>query len=229
MSNLAKVRWHISEDSAALARQVSGKILHEARLAIGRKGSFNVVFAGGNTPLHSYRHLVRGDTDWGSWQVYFGDERCVERSHPLRNDAQIQQALFDDVSIPAVQIHHMLADAGFDVAVSDYEKKIRHAMPFDLVILGLGEDGHTASLFPGQEHDQNQEVVGVRNAPKQPSERISLNYPALNNARKVMFIIEGEDKQAAVETWLAGNDIPASRIAGIDGTDVYLDRLAWPE
>jgi len=212
MSNLPKVRWHISDDSAALAREAAQKILREARLAIGKKGRFNVVFAGGNSPLHSYRHLVRGDTDWGSWQVYFGDERCVERSDPLRNDAQIQEALFDDVSIPAVQIHHILADAGYDVAVSDYEKKIRHAKPFDLVILGLGEDGHTASLFPGQQ-----------------AERVSLNYPALNNARKVMFIIEGEHKRAAVESWLAGNDIPASRIAGIEGTDVYLDRAAWPD
>ena len=228
MSNLAKVRWHISDDSTALAREASDKILHEARLAIGRKGSFNIVFAGGNTPLHSYRHLVRGDTDWNGWQVYFGDERCVSRSDPMRNDMQIQEALFDDVSIPAVQIHHIMADAGPEVAVSDYEKKIRHAMPFDLVILGLGEDGHTASLFPGQEYDPNQEVVAVRGAPKQPSERISLNYPALNNARKVMFIIEGENKRSAVESWLAGKDLPASRVAGIDGTDVYLDRHAYP-
>ncbi|NNJ90836.1 MAG: 6-phosphogluconolactonase [Gammaproteobacteria bacterium] len=229
MSNLAKVRWHISDDSVALAREASEKILHEARLAIGRKGSFNIVFAGGNTPLHAYRHLVRGDTDWGNWQVYFGDERCVERSDPMRNDLQIQEVLFDDVSIPAVQIHHMLADAGFEVAISDYEKKIRHAMPFDLVILGIGEDGHTASLFPGQEHDPNQDVVAVRNAPKEPAERISLNYAALNNARKVMFIVEGEHKRSAVESWLAGNDLPASRVSGIDGTDVYLDRASWPD
>jgi len=115
------------------------------------------------------------------------------------------------------------------VAVTDYEKKIRHAKPFDLVILGLGEDGHTASLFPGQEHDPSQEVIAVQNAPKEPADRISLNYPALNNARKVMFIVEGEHKRSAVESWLAANDIPASRIAGIEGTDVYLDRAAWPD
>ncbi len=229
MSNLAKVRWHISDDSVALAREASEKILHEARLAIGRKGRFNIVLAGGNTPLHTYKHLVRGDADWSDWHVFFGDERCVDRADPLRNDMQIQHALFDDVSIPAVQINHMLSDSGFEIAISDYEKKIRHAMPFDLVLLGLGEDGHTASLFPGHEHDPNLEIVAVKDAPKEPADRISLNYPALNNARKVMFIIEGENKRAAVESWLAGDDMPASMVEGIDATDVYIDRTAYPE
>lgn len=229
MSNLDKVKWHIEADGMGLAKTAAEHILHESRLAIGRKGSFSIVLAGGRTPLHTYRYLVRSDAEWGQWQVFFGDERCVARDDPNRNDLVIAENLFDDVSIPSSQINHMLADAGFDVAISDYEKKIRHVMPFDLVILGMGEDGHTASLFPGHEYDETEEVVAVRESPKPPEERISLNYPTLSNARKVMIMVEGKSKRAAVKSWLAGDDLPVSRVAGLDATDVFIDNAAYPQ
>lgn len=228
MNNLSTLTWHILPDSASLARDASQRIFRQARHAIGDRGSFKVVLAGGNTPLHTYRYLSRGESDWNHWHVFFGDERCVAASDPVRNSQMISKSFLRDVAIPDAQVHLLHADAGFDVAISDYEKKIRGARPFDLVLLGMGEDGHTASLFPGQEYDELDEVVAVHNAPKEPAERVSLNYPTLNDSRKVMILIEGESKQSAVKAWLGGVDLPISRITGLNGVDVLIDQSAYP-
>lgn len=222
MNNLAALHWHVYPDTFSLARAAADRILHLARLAIGRKGSFNIVLAGGQTPLHTYRYLARSDAQWSDWHVFFSDERCLEKGDPQRNDALICEHWLDEVAIPASQINHMLAHAGFDVAVSDYDKKLRGHLPFDLVLLGVGEDGHTASLFPGHQHSPALQVVPVQNSPKPPHERVSLNYPVLCEAREVMFLLEGSNKQAAVKAWQAGEALPVSRIQGRDETRVYI-------
>jgi len=228
MSNLAQLTWHVVPDSASLARQASDRIIRNARNAIGDRGTFKIVLAGGNTPDHTYQYLVRADSDWSKWQVFFGDERCVARSDPLSNYQMIARSFLFDVAIPESQINIIRADAGFAKAIEDYEQKIRFAKPFDLVMLGMGEDGHTASLFPGQAKDKSADVIAVRNAPKEPAERVSLNYPALNNSRKVMVLIEGESKRPAVAAWLAGDDLPISRISGLQSMDVFIDQSAYP-
>ena len=228
MSNLDQITWHVVSDSAALARDASTKIFHEARYAIGNRGLFKIVLAGGETPRHTYQYLARGESDWSRWQVYFTDERCVPRSDEKRNSLMALKSLLRDVAIPKTQIHEIMADAGFDVAISAYEKLLRRMLPFDVVLLGMGEDGHTASLFPGVEYDQLEEIVAVHNAPNEPVERVSLNYSTLNQSRKVIVLIEGEHKRPAVEAWLAGEDLPISKITGLDGIDVIIDQSAYP-
>lgn len=228
MANLDKLKWHVVKDGIQLAREASDRILRDARLAIAERDRFNIVLAGGSTPIHTYQHMARQDSEWSRWHVYFGDERCLPIDDINRNSFQIVNQFLNDVAVPETQIHYMLAESGFENAVSDYEKKIRHAMPFDLVLLGMGEDGHTASLFPDHEYDKNLEVVGVRNSPKPPADRVSLNYPTLNNTRKMLILIEGEHKQPAVQAWLAGEDLPISRVAGFESTEVYIDESAYP-
>ena len=228
MTNLDKVKWHVVKDGVQLAREASDKILHDARLAIAERDKFNIVLAGGSTPIRTYQHMARLDAEWSRWQVYFGDERCLPRDDMDRNSFQIVNKFLNDVAVPKTQIHYILAESGFDIAVSDYERKIRHVMPFDLVLLGMGEDGHTASLFPGQEHDEKMEVVGVPDSPKPPSERVSLNYPSLCNTRNMLILIEGEHKRPAVQAWLDGEDLPISRVSGFESTDVYIDESAYP-
>lgn len=228
MSNLEKIKFHVVKDSVELAREASDRILRDARLAIAQRDGFNIVMAGGNTPLHTYQHMARHDSEWSRWQVYFGDERCLPRDDLERNSFQLVNKFINDVAIPDTHVHYMLAESGFDIAISDYENKLRHVLPFDLVLLGMGEDGHTASLFPGHEHDEKQEVVGVRNSPKPPADRVSLNYPTLCNTRKMLIMIEGEHKRAAVQAWLEGEDLPISRVSGFESTDVYIDESAYP-
>ncbi|MGD2118210.1 MAG: 6-phosphogluconolactonase [Chromatiales bacterium] len=228
MTNLQQIKWHVSNDAAAVARDASDRIIHEARNAIGDRGVFKVVLAGGSTPQQTYRYLARGDSDWSRWQLYLGDERCVEAEDPLRNSVMIRDTLLSHVAIPQQQVHFIHADQGFDNAIEDYEKKVRRARPFDLVMLGMGDDGHTASLFPGNEYDKPSELVAVDNSPFEPAERISLSYAALNDARKVMVLIAGAGKRETVQRWLDGEDLPISRITGLHGIDVYIDREAYP-
>ncbi len=228
MTNLQKITWHVSPDGNALARDASDRIFREARNAIGDRGIFKIVMAGGSTPEHTYQYLAKGESDWSRWQVFFGDERCVESDDPMRNSQMVSKSFLVNVAIPETQVHLLHADAGFDVAITDYGKQLRRVRPFDLVLLGMGEDGHTASLFPGVKYDIHEEMVAVRDAPKEPPERISMNYPTLNDSRKVFILIEGEGKRPAVKAWLAGEDLPISRITGLHGVDVLIDQSAYP-
>jgi 6-phosphogluconolactonase len=131
-----------------------------------------------------------------------------------------------------VNIHPIPAELGAEQGAQRYAEFLRRAPQFDLVLLGLGEDGHTASLFPGQayglEGDQP-DVVAVRHAPKPPPERVSLSAARLGRARRVLFLVGGESKREAMNRWRAGADIPARHVTSVHGIDVYVDRAAWPE
>lgn len=228
MTNLSRVTWHVQPDSASLAREASNRIFREARFAIGNRGIFKIVLAGGNTPQHTYQYLARGESDWSRWEVFYGDERCLESSDPQRNSQMVNKSFLRDIAIPETQVHMIQADAGFEVAIADYDKQLRRVRPFDVVLLGMGEDGHTASLFPGYEYEETEEMVAVHDAPKEPLERVSMNYPTLNDSRKVFILIEGESKRPAVKAWMEGEDLPISRITGLHGVDVLIDESAYP-
>jgi len=229
MTNLDQLSWHIVPDQVSLARDAADRIVRESKCSIGVREKFKIVLAGGTTFEHTYRHLARSDSDWTRWHIYFGDERCVPRSDPLRNSHMIMNSFLSEVAVPRKQINFMRANSNIDDAIEEYEKIVHQAVPFDLVLLGMGEDGHIASLFPGMENQAFESVVRVRNAPKEPKERISLDYDSLNNSRRVIIVISGNNKRKAVASWLAGDDLPISKITGLDGVDVYIDKDAYPE
>ncbi len=138
----------------------------------------------------------------------------------------LRQTLFDRAAVSENQLHMIPAELGAEKGAAAYEEAIRPALPFDLVLLGLGEDGHTASLFPGHEHPQDRLVVPVHQAPKPPSERISLNYGALCSADSVLFLVSGAGKHHALNRWQRKGDIPAARIQGRNQTLVLADEAA---
>ncbi len=136
-----------------------------------------------------------------------------------------RETWLDQVTIPDQQIHPMPAELGADAAAAAYAKLVEDLPAFDLVLLGLGEDGHTASLFPGQSiglEADSPAAVPVYGAPKPPPERISLSAARLSQAEKVIFLVNGREKAAAVKRWRDGQDIPASRIAPAAGVDVFV-------
>ena len=177
-----------------------------------RKGSRSLVLAGGSTPQRCYEDLARIDIPWGRMTILFGDERCVPPNHPDSNYRMAREALLDEVA-PAT-VHRMPGELGPDEGAAVYSPIVARLQPLDIVILGVGEDGHTASLFPGHPGlKATGWVVGVRNSPKPPPERITLTLPALRLAREVIILATGAGKAKAVS--LAKREkVPSGMIAG---------------
>ncbi len=222
------MRTEVLPSADAVARRACQRILSAARAAIARRGAFTVVLAGGTTPESCYALLAEAAADWARWHIYFGDERCLAPGDPRRNSTMAAARLTGRVPIPPRQVHPIPAERGASAAASDYERTIRAVLPFDLVLLGMGEDGHTASLFPGHRHPPGALVVPVHGAPKPPPERVSLGPAALGSCRELLVLVTGAGKRPALRQWRDGEDLP---IAGIDRADNALllcDREASP-
>ena len=220
------VRWHAVADLADLARQANTQILAIAEEAIAERGHFSIVLAGGDTPRPIYRRLRGAFTDWKRWDIYFGDERCLPADDSWRNSHMASSEWLDHVALAPSRIHRIAAEHGAQAAAAAYAQTLSSVGAFDMVLLGLGEDGHTASLFPG--HDLGlgpdaPDVLAVHDAPKPPPERISLSAARLGRARRVLFLVAGSSKRQAVADWRAGVPIPASTIASSGGVDVLVE------
>lgn len=220
--------FQVLANAQAVARVACARILEIAEEVIDERGEFNIVLAGGTTPEATYKLLADNDADWENWHIYFGDERCLPSDNEERNSLKAANALTDHVPIPAEQVHPIPAGHGAGSAASDYAKTISDVMPFDLVLLGMGEDGHTASLFPGHEHDASETVHAINNAPKPPDERVSMSARTLANTRECLILVTGEGKKEALRRWQAGEDLPVARIKATN-TKLLLDATAWPE
>jgi len=192
------------EDVArAAADQIVAALDGEAR---------TLVLAGGNTPKRCYELLAGGEVKWGRVTVLFGDERCVPPDDPDSNFRMARESLLDRVA-PAT-VHRIAGELGPDEAAAAYDRIVGALAPLDVVLLGAGEDGHTASLFPGHPELQARGwAVGVRSAPKPPPERVSLTLPALQGARHVIVLATGSGKADAVAKARRG-EVPSGMIAG---------------
>ncbi len=224
-------RWYVYPTATALTEHVAGALLECATSAITQRGAFHLVLAGGNTPQALYRALAHASADWGAWHIYFGDERCLPEDDPERNSHMAESEWLSRVPIPPPQIHTIPAELGSETGARVYADTMRHAGVFDLVLLGLGEDGHVASLFPGHnlgDEDSAADVLAVHDAPKPPPERISLSAKRLGRARAVWFLISGGGKREALNRWRAGANIPAAHVRPLAGVDIYLDSAAAP-
>jgi 6-phosphogluconolactonase len=201
-------------------------ILAAAKEAIDQRGAFSLVLAGGSTPAACYQRLAASKADWRCWHIYFGDERCLDPTDSQRNSTMAKTHLTGKVPIPTRQVHSIPAERGPEVAARDYENTIRSALPFDLVLLGMGEDGHTASLFPGHQHPVGALVVPVHGAPKPPPDRVSLGAAALASCRQSLILVTGASKRWAVQQWRDGKDLPIAQVAGESPAILLIDEKA---
>ena len=219
-------RWHGYPTITSLEQAAVKTILKSSQLAIHKHKSFHLVLAGGTTPRRVYEQLRTLDADWGAWHIYYGDERCLPADHAERNSLMAAQAWLDHVNIPPGQIHIIPAELGAEAAASAYAKTVADVEMFDLVLLGLGEDGHTASLFPEHEWGATSDspsTLAILDAPKPPPQRISLTAKRLGLTRQLMFLVTGTTKLQAVMDWRNGKKIPAAAIAPDCGVDIYLE------
>ncbi len=232
-------RSAVSVERFATLEALSGRgaalFAEAATEAVAARGRFRVALAGGRTPTLLHQDLASlpwADlVPWRSTHVFFGDERCVHECSPERNDLVAREALFTVVALPPENVHRI--DTYRPDGAEAYETAIRECFgagpeevpSFDLVFLGVGPDGHTASLFP--DHPGLDEtlrlVVRVNGAPKPPPNRITMTLPLLNRARLVIFLATGPEKTAIVARAVSGDrSIPAGRVAPAGGRVVWL-------
>jgi 6-phosphogluconolactonase len=232
----------IVEHDEKLASEVADFFIQSAGEVENRP--FRVALSGGSTPSKLYR-LLAGDranrVKWPHVQFYFGDERCVPPDHAESNFKLANDALFQPLGIEATQIFRIEGEAGQpDQAARRYEETIRQqfgtspAWPrFDLIFLGLGDDGHTASLFPGSPAlDEKIRAVVVSESPRGVTHRITFTAPLINHARSIVFMVAGLQKAPAVRAVLEDDTVnathyPAKLIQPVEGHLIcYLDRAA---
>jgi 6-phosphogluconolactonase len=212
-------------DVQTLQQATLRRILDAAAHAIETRGQFHIVLSGGQTPRAIYRMLRSQKTDWSAWHIYLGDERVAPREDPQRNSHMAAEEWLDHVPIPSAQVHMIPAELGACRAAEAYAAELRTIGDFDLVLLGLGEDGHTASLFPGHDWGTatgSPDVLAVFDAPKPPPERVSLSASRLSRAAAVIFLVEGDAKADAVARWRAAEPLPAGAIRPAAGVDVLV-------
>jgi 6-phosphogluconolactonase len=199
-----------------LADAVARHIVRRGRRAILASGRFTFVLSGGSTPRAAYVRLAKKDLasriEWKNVHILWGDERCVPPDDPRSNYRMAREALLDRVPIPPRQIHRIRGEDFPEDAAEEYEHELRELRkhgPPDLVLLGLGEDGHTASLFPGQTvmHERGRWVLATP-APDGTMWRVTLTPPPINAARNVTFMVSGESKAARLQEVLQGPFAP---------------------
>jgi 6-phosphogluconolactonase len=178
----------------------------------------SIALSGGETAEACYRALRDVPVDWPAVDVFYGDERFVPADHADSNERMTRRALLDHVRVRA--IHPMYQPVPIDDAARAYEALVRAAPPIDLVHLGLGPDGHTASLFPGSPAlAETERLVVPAGDELHPQPRLTFTFPAIARARVVVITVAGEEKRAAIDRIRAGDDVPAARIRG--------ERVVW--
>ncbi len=188
----------VSLDAKDLPVRAAARIASELSGALAARGRASLALAGGTTPKATYEALAALSLDWSKIDVYFGDERCVPADHPDSNFKLAKAALFDRIAIPDERVHRMLGEAlDREAAARAYEAQLPERL--DVVVLGIGEDAHTASLFPGATalSERVRRVLPVT-GPKPPPERLTLTPPALEAARCCIVLGSGLGKAEAV-------------------------------
>lgn len=227
----------IEPGQSELASAIAARMAERIRSIRAQGRQPRVVLTGGTIAQAAYRQLDGASADWTQVQFWFGDERWVPSGDPDRNDQQADIAFLARLGVPAANIHRMPAREGarsLETAAADYGSALP-SDPMDLVLLGVGPDGHIASLFPGfdQLRITDRPCVAVTDSPKPPPERISLTFDSLNRTDALWFLVSGADKAPAVARALAStgsiDQTPARGVTGIEETLWLLDAAAATE
>jgi 6-phosphogluconolactonase len=226
----------ILPEPQTLAHEAARRFVALSREAAGSRGRFSVALSGGSTPGKLYRLLAeepyRDQIPWMEVHLFWGDERCVPPGEPGSNFALAEETLISRAPIPTDNVHRVRGELEPGRAAWAYEQELQgffcgpHAR-FDLVLLGLGEDGHTASLFPASPAlAETERLVAPATAVYQdrPAQRVTLTLPAINSARQILFLVTGSAKAGVVRATLEGADeqLPAQRIQPTAGQLTWL-------
>jgi 6-phosphogluconolactonase len=215
----------------ALVEKAAQHVRDAAAEAIAARGRFRIALAGGSTPRALYPRLVQG-IDWARTQVFFGDERAVPPGDPQSNYRMARETLLDPARVPPANVVRWRGeDPDLDAAARDYQAALTGGAPapwLDLALLGLGPDGHTASLFPGTSALAEEDRLAVAlDVAEMGTRRLTLTYPALCGARDVCFLVTGPDKAPALASVVEAGHLPAARIVRRAGpVTIFCDEAA---
>ncbi len=233
MNESAKITICPTREELSVA--VGGHVVRVAAQAIKKRRAFTVALSGGSLleilGPRLMESALRAEVDWYAWDIFWADERCVTRTSPESNHGTADRLLFRHINIPREKIHALDDRLGAVEAAEAYELTLRDVfrpaadrLPrFDLILLGVGEDGHTASLFPDSPilNETRRWVAPVLEAPKPPPERVTLTLPVINSARHVVFVAAGTEKTAIVSKVLGADSgkpaLPAQRVRPFEG------------
>jgi 6-phosphogluconolactonase len=228
-------------DGEAVALRAAAEITRHLQLARAQRGVAHVALSGGSTPTRTYELLAGRPADWIDVEVWFADERCVGPDDPESNYRLAAETLLEPAAVPPERIDRMQGELGPEEGARLYARTLSQKIPrddhdlpvLDLVVLGIGPDGHIASLFPAAatlEAGESAICLGVRDSPKPPPERITLSLAVLRAARRCLLLATGASKAAAVNAMLGkpSRDVPASLLRGERLTVIVDDAAAEP-
>jgi 6-phosphogluconolactonase len=246
MSSKLTVEYFVEPDSASLARRAAEQFVEKVQQAVAARGLARIAISGGSTPKAAFQLLANpaepflSAMPWDKLQLYWVDERTVPPTDADSNYRMTKESLLDHVPLKPEQIHRMEGELEPEVAAARYESELRNSFrlegaetpTFDLVALGMGDDGHTASLFPHTDaiHEMGK-LVTANHVPQKDTWRITLTWPVINQARSVFFLIGGADKTERLkEVFLGPRDVemlPSQLIWPASGIlTLFLDKVA---
>jgi len=246
MSKKLRINYYVEPDAAALARRAAQYLAEMVTEAVDARGQARIAISGGSTPKAAFHLLAdpqqrwRTAMRWADLHLYWVDERCVPPDDAESNYRMTRESLLAHVPLPAGQVHRMEGELEPEVAAARYESELRNSFRlegaesprFDLMALGMGDDGHTASLFPHTAaiHEMSR-LVTANHVPQKDTWRITLTWPVINHARSVFFLIAGGDKAERVhEVFIGPRDperLPSQLIWPSSGIlTLFLDKAA---
>lgn len=245
-SSFSSPEVRVFPDAEAVAVAAAEAFARAAERIVAERGAFYVALSGGSTPRAVYAKIAeeevagRRKLPWAGIHVFFGDERCVPPDHAESNYRMASESLLDHVPLPPANLHRIRGELPPATAATAYEADLRRYMPlqqagmprFDFLLLGVGPDGHTASLFPGSAAlAETTRAVVASEAPMPPVQRVTLTLPVLNNSASVLFLVLGGEKAAmlrqVLRTDTSGAVFPAQRVRPVTGcARWYLDEAA---
>lgn len=232
-------RLEVAPTRSDIEDRVAEELITVIQSALASRERADIVVTGGTVGIGVLASLARSPyvatIDWSRVHVWWGDERFVPAGHTDRNEKQAKDVLFSQIAIPASNLHTFPADRGQTLRDARDEFLAQHVNgfpAFDVVLNGIGHDGHAASLFPGLPHGGGEDVIAVENSPKPPAQRLTFTFDALNRGRRVWIVASGTDKSAAVARIFAGaheSETPAAALRGTLETVVWVDADAASE
>jgi 6-phosphogluconolactonase len=224
------------KDAESVARVAASALTETAFKAVHERGGCALVLAGGSTPRRAYEVIaneMRDDVDWRRVSFYLGDERCVPPDDPRSNYLMARETLFDPLKLGQGNVFRIAGELPPERGAADYDAQLRHLKGertpmFDLVLLGMGVEGHTASLFPGSPAlDERARLAAAVTVPAEPPQRVTLTPAALALSRQIVFLVTGAEKADALAGVFAnGSQLPAAQVAALAPSRFLADEAA---